>query len=127
MAKSKYAVAADRFNAMLGQLFAVGGDGILSPYKGEAAITAEEIKNGKKGTPYPALASSYPGPDAGVYRACETLVKQGWTGVQPFGTNISRLLFQWLRKNNIQFLVSMKQDKEYVMLADKKAVASILK
>lgn len=126
MAKSKYAVAADRFNAMLGQLFTVGGDGTLSPYEGESAITAEEIKNGK-GTPYPTLASSYPGPDVGVYRACETLEKQGWTGVQPFGTNISRLLFQWLRKNNIQFLVSMKEDKEYVVLADKKAVASILK
>lgn len=126
MAKSKYAVAADRFNAMLGRLFTVGGDWTLSPYEGESAITAEEIKNGK-GTPYPTLASSYPGPDAGVYRACETLVKQGWTGVQPFGTNISRLLFQWLQQNNIQFLVSMKQDKEYVVLADKKAVASILK
>lgn len=127
MAKSKYAVSADKFNSVLGELFEVGGDNSMTPYSGDVAITADEIKSAKGAMPYQTLASSYPGPDVGVYRACETLVLQGWTGVQPFGTNISRLLFQWLRKNNIQFLVSMKEDKEYVVLADKKAVASILK
>ena len=128
MAKSKHVVSADKFISVLGKLFVVGGDGSITPYDGIATITADEIKSAKGAMPYQALASGYPGPDPGVFRACENLLKQGWTGTQPFGFDVSRLLLQWLAKNDVPILLSMREgEQQMIVLSDKKSVARILK
>lgn len=126
--KSPSAAAADSFNAILGDLYTVGDSGDLVPFKGDAGITAAEIRAAKGDSkPYPALASSYPGPDVGVVRACEGLLSQGWTGTVPFDHDVSRLLMQWLKKNNVPFLISRKKETEVFALADKKALSRVLK
>jgi hypothetical protein len=126
--KSPSAAAADSFNAMLGDLYTVGDSGDLVPFKGDAGITAAEIRAAKGDSkPYPALASSYLGPEAGVYKACCNLLKQGWTGTSPFSHDITRELAKWLKNSNIPFIVSQKEGEKFVVLADKKALARILK
>lgn len=125
--KSPSAAAADSFNAMLGDLYTVGDSCDLVPFKGDVGISAAEIRAAKGAMPYQALASSYPGPDVGVVRACEGLLSQGWTGTVPFDHNVSRLLMQWLKKNNVPFLISRKGEAELFVLADKKALVRILK
>jgi hypothetical protein len=125
--KSPSAAAADSFNAMLGDLYTVDDSGDLVPFKGDAGITAAEIRAAKGAMPYQTLATSYPGPDVGVVRACEGLLSQGWTGTVPFDHDVSRLLMQWLKKNNVPFFISRKKGMEVFALADKKALARIIK
>lgn len=126
--KSPSAAAADSFNAMLGDLYTVGDNGDLIPFKGDAGITAAEIRAAKGDSkPYSALASSYLGPEAGVYKACCNLVKQGWSGTSPFSHDITRELTKWLKNNNIPFLVSQKRGEKFIILADKKALTRILR
>ena len=126
--KSPSAAAADSFNAMLGDLYTVGDSGDLVPFNGDAGITAAEIRAAKGDSkPYPALASSYLGPEAGVYKACCNLVKQGWSGTSPFSHDITRELVKWLKNNNIPFLISQKSGDKFVILADKKALIRILR
>lgn len=125
--KSPLAAAADSFNAMLGDLYTVGDSGDLVPFKGDAGITAAEIRAAKGAMPYQTLATSYLGPEAGVYRACCNLLKQGWTGTSPFSHDITRELTKWLKNNNIPFIVSQKEGEKFVVLTDKKALVRIVK